>query len=326
MAQNETILIAPLNWGLGHATRCVPIINEALERQHKIILAATGGAHDFLKQEFPQLQILDTHAYTMKYPGRFSLLWAVFLQLPFFFYGIFREHLLLKRWIKQYGITRIISDNCYGLWNKNVESILITHQVFIQLPKQLAFAKPLIHKTARWFIHHFDACWVPDYPEIENSLAGELSHGEKLPRNVSYIGPLSRFQSLKMPADFEPPQTIPDILILISGPEPFRTRFQQQLEKQYANTDKHVLMVYGKPTRDKPEFIEENGITKVSHLSTPEIFWYVKNTREVISLAGYSTLMDLHVLEKQASLYATPGQPEQEYLVKWRNDLHQQQK
>jgi hypothetical protein len=48
------ILVAPLDWGLGHATRCIPIIRELLSRGCEVWLAGEGAQEHLLKEEFPQ--------------------------------------------------------------------------------------------------------------------------------------------------------------------------------------------------------------------------------------------------------------------------------
>ena len=53
---NKTILIAPLNWGLGHATRCIPIIKALQENNYIPIIASDGAALELLRKEFPYLQ------------------------------------------------------------------------------------------------------------------------------------------------------------------------------------------------------------------------------------------------------------------------------
>ncbi len=40
------MLVAPLDWGLGHATRCIPIINELIQQGAQVIVAASGLAEE----------------------------------------------------------------------------------------------------------------------------------------------------------------------------------------------------------------------------------------------------------------------------------------
>ena len=126
-------LVAPLDWGLGHATRCVPIINQLLVSGEQVLLAADGAALAFLRSEFPNLQWTRLKGYKMRYFWPLPL--AIFLQLPLFGVSILLEHRRLKRLMKQHDISRIISDNRYGLWNRSIDSTIITHQLYIQLPR-----------------------------------------------------------------------------------------------------------------------------------------------------------------------------------------------
>ena len=64
---NKNILIAPLNWGLGHATRCIPIIKALEENGFNPIIASDGVALALLKKEFPHLITLELPSYNIKY-------------------------------------------------------------------------------------------------------------------------------------------------------------------------------------------------------------------------------------------------------------------
>ncbi|PKP11331.1 MAG: glycosyl transferase family 28 [Bacteroidetes bacterium HGW-Bacteroidetes-4] len=322
MQKTETILLAPLNWGLGHATRCVPLISGFLNAGHQVLMAGHGASFIFLKKEFPHLTALPLNGYSMRYSLKRNLFFLLLLQMPLFLGAILWEHWKLKKIIRNYAITQVVADNRYGLWNKKVRSVLITHQLFIQLPKSLGFIAPLLHGFTRLLIHRFDECWVPDFEDPELSLSGVLSHGKPLPKNVRFIGPLSRFSNYKFPQNFIFPDLKPNVLILISGPEPFRSCFEKEMEERFAKSRQSVLMVCGKPGEELPEnkvLTDQGTLIKVSHLSTPDLCFILKNTPQIISLAGYSTLMDLHALGRQAELIPTPGQTEQEYLVSFHN-------
>ena len=232
---------------------------------------------------------------------------------------MYKEHRALKRIIKLYNIDEVISDNRYGLWNQKVKSVLITHQIFIQLPK---FLKPLsgfVHWCTHALISRFDECWIPDYADVNKSLAGNLSHGKRLPANARYIDPLSRFQSYS--SDFKT-EDIPDVLALISGPEPHRSLFELEVEQRFKNSDQQVLLVCGKPGLITKSSTYSN-IRKVSHLNTAQLMFFLKNSKKVIARSGYSTIMDLHVINVVAELSSTPGQTEQEYLQEWNTRLNE---
>ena len=321
MQKKETILFAPLNWGLGHATRDVPLISSFLKKGHKIIIAADGAPLEFLKLEFPGLEFIIFSGFKTRYAPKPFFLLYLFLQMPFFYVSIWIEHLRLKKIIKDFQITTVVSDNRYGLWNKHVKSILITHQLFIQLPKLLKFLEPALHLITQKLIVRFTECWIPDYKEVEKSLTGKLSHGAYLPENAKYIGPLSRFANY-LPKNTHPTkQNYPNVLILISGPEPQRTFFEAEMEAQFSNSTKTVLMVCGTPNPNRHKLQKsKSNITKVAHLSTQELYLNLINANTIIARSGYSTIMDLHVLGLKAVLIPTPNQSEQEYLAEWKNN------
>jgi UDP:flavonoid glycosyltransferase YjiC (YdhE family) len=63
----KNILVAPLNWGLGHATRCIPIIKGLEESGFDPILASDGQALLLLQKEFPHLKSLELPSYEIEY-------------------------------------------------------------------------------------------------------------------------------------------------------------------------------------------------------------------------------------------------------------------
>ncbi len=323
MVKNNTILFAPLNWGLGHATRNVPLINSYIKKGYKVIIAAHGAPLEFLKLEFPNLQLIKLTGFKTRYAPKPFFLLFLLLQMPVFYISIIIEHIKLKKIIRRYGITTVISDNRYGLWNKSIKSILISHQLYIQLPKLLKFAQPALHLITHSLINKFDECWIPDYKDAEKSLAGKLSHGANMPKNVNYIGPLSRFTGYLAKEMAE--KQYPDVLILISGPEPQRTIFENEMEKRFMDSHKKVLMICGKPIYNNinSQNIISN-ITKVAHLNTNDFYHNLINAKHIIARSGYSTIMDLHVLSLKAELIPTPGQTEQEYLFERMGMLQKQ--
>lgn len=306
-------LIAPLDWGLGHATRCVPIINECLAKGENVTIAADGAAAAFLKSEFPNLTHIRLKGWRMRYFWPLPL--AIFLQLPFFGISILLEHKRLQRIIKQNGISRVISDNRYGLWSRNANCTIITHQLYIQLPYWLKpFEKPLHAFTAR-LLRRFSHIWVPDYADAEKSLSGALSHGGALDAEVEYFGPLSRFTADCMN---EPALPVPIVLVVLSGPGRQKQRFAKLVMKHLKGTAKRILVVGAEPNL-KYQVTDGNTFI-VNHLPTAELNALLKLAPHVIARSGYTTIMDLHQVGRRAILFPTKGQWEQEYLAKrWRN-------
>ncbi len=314
MQKQDTILFCPLNWGLGHATRIVPLINKSISEGHNVIIGANGVALSFLQQEFPKIECVRLKGFNVSYWTKPFFVVGLLLQMPLFYFSILIEHLGIKRLVKQKNITKIISDNRYGLRSSSTKNIIITHQLFIKLPKAFRVFEPFTHYITRKLLQKFHECWVPDYAEQERSLSGELSHGKPVWDNVKYIGPLSRFQDFK---EESTAKSYPDVLIIISGPEPQRSYFEKEMEKRFSGTEKEVLMVCGKPQISQEIF--DDNTKKVNHLSTQELFQHLTNCKQIISRSGYSTIMDLHVLNRTAEIIPTPGQSEQEYLAELHN-------
>ena len=64
----KRILVAPLNWGLGHATRCIPIIRALKAHNFEPVIASDGAALQLLKKEFPDLEHVELPSYNITYP------------------------------------------------------------------------------------------------------------------------------------------------------------------------------------------------------------------------------------------------------------------
>ena len=315
MANKKNILVCPLNWGLGHATRVMPIIYLLIKQKHNVVIAANGYPLELLKKEFPNLKFICFHSFNIKYSKNNSLIFKILLSLPRILFGIRKEHQQLKKIIKNEKIDVVISDNRYGLWNKNVYSVFITHQIMVKTPKYLKLFEYPAYLISKFFILKYDKCWVPDYAD-ENNLSGDLSHKYKLPENVSFIGHLSRFDN--MPKQENHIEKNIDLLVILSGPEPQRTILENIIIKQTINTNYKVLIIEGKPQKtNNTKHLQNINIT--THLQTEELLKKIRSSNVVMSRAGYSTIMDFVSLNKNAILVPTPGQTEQQYLSKYLN-------
>jgi uncharacterized protein (TIGR00661 family) len=302
------ILLAPLDWGLGHATRCIPIIRELQEQGAEVLLAAEGAAATLLKEAFPELAMLNLEGYRVRYAKtKTGLVLKMLGQTPRLLGVIKREHRWLKKAVKDYQIDAVISDNRYGLYHSAIPCIFITHQLLIKIP----FGK----KTERWiqkinygYIQRFSACWVPDHP-ASPGLAGELSHPALTPSNpVHYIGPLSRFEKT------ETTEQKNHLLLLLSGPEPQRSILEEKILSELAHYPGTATLVRGLPGSDML-LPSSNMIHIYNHLPTAQLSEEMSKASRVICRSGYSTLMDLAVFQKKSILVPTPGQTEQEYLA-----------
>jgi hypothetical protein len=302
-----SVLIAPLNWGLGHATRCVPIIREYHTRGYRVVVAADGDALCWLRNEFPEIKTIEFPGVGIRYSASGSQLFAMMRQMPKIIAGIAREHRRLKTIIRQENIQNVISDNRFGLWNKQVKSVYITHQLLIRAPYR--WMEPILHRIHLWIISRYDECWVPDVEGSDN-LSGDLSHKYPLPPNARFIGWLSRFP---IPEKMVSQKNYTN-LCLISGPEPHRTLFEQSMIERFKNSAEFTLIITGQPgLYTQPRSI--GNIDLVADISSGELQTYLLETPHIFCRSGYTTLMDIKVLGRSATLFPTPGQPEQEYLA-----------
>jgi uncharacterized protein (TIGR00661 family) len=313
MDQPETslkpnILIAPLDWGLGHATRCVPVIQKLIQKNCNVLVAAEGKIKSLLQKEFPGLFFIDFKGYRIHYSkNSWMLPLQIGKQIPKIISTIQYENERLKEIVKEHNVHGIISDNRYGFYHASVSSVFITHQLRIKTP----FGKIVddyIQRINYKYINRFSECWIPDN-ENENNLAGELSHPEKKPFvPVKYIGPLSRFKE----ATAQPEK---HLLVLLSGPEPQRSIFEKLLIQQLNEYKGSVVFVRGLPGEANNLNLAAN-ICVYNHLPSEELNKKMNEASFVISRCGYSTVMDLATLKKKSILIPTPGQTEQEYLAK----------
>lgn len=294
------ILVAPLNWGLGHATRCIPIINGLQQLGAKVFLASDSRSLALLKEEFSDLPAFELPGYNIVYKGS-SMTWNIARQLPKISIAILAERKRIKQLVEQEKIDVIISDNRYGCRNKDCKNIFITHQINIAIPNPRL--EILTNEINQQFINRFDECWIPDFSG-KRSLAGKLSDGRDHDR---YIGPLSRFKEMSIAKEY-------DIIAVLSGPEPQRSKLENKLIQQLSVLDKKSLIVQG-----KTEAYEEQQVSKslniISFLPAKTLNEKMLASDIIIARSGYSTIMDLVALGKKALLIPTPGQTEQEYLA-----------
>jgi uncharacterized protein (TIGR00661 family) len=301
-----TILVAPLDWGLGHATRCIPIIRALLIEGHNVIIGAEGNQAALLKEAFPELTLLDLLGYKVQYSQNPKLLaFKILAQLPKILRAISFEQQWLKQMIKEYQIDMVIADNRYGLYSSQIPSVFITHQLTIKAP--FKWLEQLMRSINYSYINRFSACWVPDM-EAEINIGGALSHPTQLPKTpVHYINLLSRFKLIETDKKF-------DCCILLSGPEPQRTVFEKLIIDSINKMKGSFLLVRGKPLEKSIPFIA-NHIQVYNHLNGEELSLAIQQSECIVCRSGYSTLMELLAFKKKMILIPTPGQTEQEYLA-----------
>jgi predicted glycosyltransferase len=307
------VLVAPLDWGLGHATRCIPIIKEFVNQRCTVIIAAAGAQKAVLQEEFPDLSFVEIPGFRIKYGKNraFTLLKIIFA-VPKILIGIKRENQWLRRFAGQEGIDLVISDNRFGLYGGVSRSIFVTHQLAIRSSLG-GVADWLLRRMNYRYIRRYSVCWVPDR-EGDDNLAGKLSHPGKMPEvEVKYIGWLSR---LTAPAEDSGDigEDAVDLLILLSGPEPQRNLLEGIVLAQLMGGIGSVVVVRGLPRGGGAVTNVGGGVEIFDHLPARELTRVISRSLVIIARSGYSTVMDLVRLGRKAVYIPTPGQPEQEYL------------
>jgi len=300
----KNILVAPLNWGLGHAARCIPII-KALEKEgFNPVLASDGVALDLLRKEFPHLLALNLPSYQIEYPknGMFFKMKLV-LNSPKMLKAILSEKKSIKKLVEEHNIVGVISDNRLGLRHKKVPSVFITHQLNVMTGNTTW----LTSKIHQYIINKFDECWVPDVDSVPN-LTGDLGHLDVTPDNIKYIGPLSRLHKKPLEKKY-------DLMVILSGPEPQRTLLEEKLAEKLQSYQGKIVFIKGK-IEPEQKIDVVNHITFYNYMNTQELENTFNESEIVLCRSGYTTIMDLAQLEKKAFFIPTPGQYEQEYLAK----------
>jgi uncharacterized protein (TIGR00661 family) len=300
----KRILVAPLNWGLGHATRCMPIINALITYGFEPIIASDGEALMLLKKEFPDLLTIELPAYNVTYAKKgkhFKL--KMLKDSPKLIKAIKAEKKATKTIVERYNIDGIISDNRLGVYSKKVPSVFITHQLNVLSGVTTWFSTKIHQKI----IKKFDACWVPDN-EGEPNLSGKLGHTNTFEIPIKYLGPLSRFTKVDL-------EITNDLLVLLSGPEPQRTLLEEKLFTELKNYNGRIIFVKGVMENELTVSAQEN-MTVCNFMTSELLEKTINQSRLVISRSGYTTIMDLAKLKKHAFFIPTPGQFEQEYLAK----------
>lgn len=302
--KNKKIIVAPLNWGLGHATRCIPIINGLLENGFEPIIASDGVALELLKKEFPKLISFELPSYNIQYAEKGkNFKWKMIIQLPKIISAIRKERRKINKIIKAYNFDGIISDNRFGVYSAAVPSVFMTHQLNV-LTGNTSWFTTKIHKK---IIQKFNECWIPDVENGQN-LSGKLGHSKAMIKNVKYIGALSRFEKKELPMKY-------DLMVLLSGPEPQRTLVENKIISELENYPKKVIFIKG--IVEKNQIIEEKGnVVFYNFMTSQELEITLNESNRVLCRSGYTSVMDLAKLHKKAFFIPTPGQFEQEYLAK----------
>lgn len=301
--KNAVILFGILNWGLGHASRSLPLIKLLQQKGHNVHVVSDGLPIEWLKKEIPDVVFHKMNPSFFVYPT--SYMWLnVMMMFPRFVKFVLDNKKYAELLAHSTGANVLISDNRFGFRCSDIAlNIYITHQISIH--HKHSFLQKILSKAHQYFIKKYDFCWVPD--SRDNPLAGKLSSSSGI-KDIFYLGNMSRLsaenKSLKKY----------DILILLSGPEPQRSYFEENILRTINHfNDKNICLVRG---TTKPLLFDSDAIKTIIHLAdTPTLQKVIEESELIICRSGYSTIMDLDQFDKKVIFVPTPGQTEQEYLA-----------
>ncbi len=294
----KKVLVAPLDWGLGHATRCVPVIHELVAQGCEVQVASSGASLQVLREEFPYLTFHQLIAYDPQYSATVPFVVKILLQLPKFLRVVSIESRQVQDVVHKEKIDIIISDNRYGCRSANVKNVFITHQVNILLSRPWKWVSFFVNYFNHRQIKKFDVCWVPDF---ENGITGKLSQNSGVA--TRFVGMLSRLEQRTASTKYK-------VVAIVSGPEPQRSLLENILKQQLVNSQLAFVLVKGNPGEASGREANE-----ADHLSSNEMNDLIASAEFVVCRSGYSSIMDLCRLKKKAIFIPTPGQTEQEYLA-----------
>jgi len=309
--KKPSVCISPIDWGLGHATRCITLIQSFQELGYEVYIASEKNQETILKEAIPTATFLNLRGYRIKYAKRGFMLPIVLLtQVPKIIYSIINEYRWLKKAQEEFKFDLIISDNRFGFYHKKVPSVFITHQLNVQTPFEW---------STRWFqkmlyawLKKFTACWIPDIKD-PNNLSGILSNPPHKPTiPLWYMGCLSRLmEAANNKAITNNYSKV--FLGILSGPEPQRTLIEDLLWTSGNKLNIKFVMIAGTPT-NKEAYQQNNNATLYPHLAARELAQQIRAAEFIICRGGYTTLMELIPFNKKLILIPTPGQTEQMYL------------
>jgi hypothetical protein len=298
--QSKNVLLSPLNWGIGHVSRCIPLIYKLLENGNSIFIACDTAQKNVLVQYFGQkVKFIEHQGYPFQFSGKGNYTYDLFFSLGKLLKRSKQELKEVESYVQELKIDIIISDHRYTFRSEKIYSIFMTHQLNLPI-SWFQFPFKLYHKKQ---IRKFDSIWIVD--KAKNSLAGKLSVNKHFP-NSSNIGWLSRFM-LYPKNDLKSGS-----VLIISGPKEYWSNLFNMFSRELESNE--IQTIVG--SSEIQELIQSKKLKQNFHASNDwiETDKLLLNTKKIYGYIGYTTLMDCKVLECEAKLIASPGQLEQEYL------------
>lgn len=300
------ILFSLCSWGLGHATRSLPVLRRLVKDSHDVTIYTSGRGLALLKNELKDdCRFIASTPYPSPYSDKIGFAFRFLKTAPKILKLIKEENNEVAKIVRENKIDLIISDSRFGSYSRDIPSYLIFHQLRFIAPLRLLPAE-----MATEFYNHnlqdkFEKIIVSDYKE--NSLSGDLSHNLRYykPEKVEYIGILSDFENMDIEPDI-------DYLFSISGPEPTRTILEKKIFSELHLLKGNIAVALGKPGKFTKEVVGNTVI--YSYLEKARRDELMNRSKIVVSRSGYTTIMDVAEINKKALFIPTPGQTEQVYL------------
>lgn len=308
--KNLTILFAPLDWGLGHVTRCIPLVQYFIANDFNVLMAVNQSQKKIIQNENIDVEFVELNGYNIKYSRNSFLTYVrILLQIPKLFKAIKNENKWLNNFCLNRKVDMIISDNRYGFYHQKIFSVFITHQLQIQTGNQLG--NWILQKMNYKLIQNFNECWIPDFRNSKKNIAGKLSHPKIFPKiPIQFLGLLTRFNRENNQANDG------SILIILSGPEPQRTILEKKVLADIITIKTNTILVRGVLQENEIEGSNEL-VTIINFCETHQLERLVLKAEYIICRSGYSSLMDYLFLKKKMLLIPTSGQTEQKYLAQF---------
>jgi len=315
------VLICPLDWGLGHTARMLPVAFRLMNEGHEVVFGGSERQLKMIASDLPGAGRILFPGFTTRYSRYLPMYLCTIFRVPAYIVSLMKEHYALKHLLKNNRFDMVISDNRMGLWNKRVKTVYYTHMLRIPMPRMLRWLEPAGILLHRLFILKFDECRIPDLPG-DGNLSGRLSHELRIPSNARYTGILSKYElcqeeEMVVPAELrEMAGGIWSVLIL-SGPEPQRSLLSESITGSWTDSDGILFVLEGRP-EDNREITRKDNIISVPHLPPCAMAALTRDSHRIISRSGYTTVMELASLgrlNEKTTFIPTPGQTEQEYLA-----------
>ncbi len=294
LVKGKRVLISPLNWGMGHVSRCIGLIHRLEKNNNTVIIACNQKQKLILELYFPRNKFVSHQGYPFRFSGRRTFGLDLLRSSNRLKKRYQNELLETEKLVEEFNIDLVVSDHRYGFRSEKVSSVFVTHQVRLPV-RWFEIAAQMLHKS---LVKKFDCVWVLDFPD--HRLAGNLSKGNAS-FMVDYLGAVSRFE---MYDKFEGEKE--GTLVIVSGPSVYGQQFIDNLKPDVDPSN--LYSVVAKNDVNVPlRFKQLKG-------DWLELDKEIMKSKCIISRTGYSTIMDVYYLGCESQLTATPGQREQQYL------------